>query len=159
MCSVAAKNPEHAIRKVISASCDSLDRRDYKGFLDLCSDTFTYKITAYSPEIRKDMTWLEKDRGGLGELFKMLPVHNRDRRPLARHFAVFDVDYAEDQRTAKVVSGLQVFRTESDGGVTTLAAVGRYLDEVSLEGETVTLISRELRLDTRMLGMGLHEPL
>jgi methanesulfonate monooxygenase small subunit len=105
------------------------------------------------------MIWLEKDRAGLGDLFKLLPAHNRDRRPITRHFSVFDVDFADDQRSASVVSGVQVFRTESDGGVTSLAAVGKYMDEISLEGEAPILLSRELRLETRMLGMGFHEPL
>ncbi len=42
------------------------------------------------------------------------------------------VDAAGSQ--ADVVSALQVFRTELDGGATTLFAVGRYVDTVKLNG-------------------------
>lgn len=157
--SVKINNSEQAIRRVLSASCDRLDRRDYQGFLALCADDFTYKITVYSPEIRRDMVWLEKDKAGLDDLFRLLPAHNRDRRPIARHFSIFDVDYADDGRSATVTSGIQVFRTESDGGVTSLAAVGKYFDKISLNNGEPILLSRELHLETRMLGIGFHEPL
>ena len=160
MCEAANKlGQEQAIRRVLSNSCDRLDKGDYEGFLALCAENFSYKITAYSPEIRREMIWLEKDRSGLEDLLRLLPAHNRDRRPITRHFAVFDVDYDGDGHSATVISGLQVFRTESDGGVTSLVAVGKYIDKVALEGEAPALMSRELRLQTRMLEIGFHEPL
>lgn len=153
------KSHDRAIQKILNRSCDRLDRGDYDGFLQLCAESFTYRITTYSPEIRRDQLWLEKDKEGLGELLKMLPVHNRDRRPITRHWSIFDVDLSEDKSKATVTSGLQVFRTETDGGVTTLSAVGKYIDEISLEQEEPLLLKRELRLQTRMLGIGFHEPL
>jgi methanesulfonate monooxygenase small subunit len=57
-----------------------------------------------------------------------------------------------------VVSGLQVFRTTNDGGTTTLFAVGKMRDKVSLGDEGARLVERTIKLDTRMLGIGFHIP-
>ena len=63
----------------------TLDDKQFSAYLDLCDPAFTYKITAYSPEIRKDMTWLEHDKAGMQSLFTNLPKHNSDQSPLTRH--------------------------------------------------------------------------
>ncbi|PMY07368.1 methanesulfonate monooxygenase, partial [Pseudomonas sp. GW460-13] len=52
----------------------------------------------------------------------------------------------------------QVFRTELQGGTTSLVAVGKYLDEIQLGSDGALLVQREVRLDTRMLGKGYHVP-
>ncbi|NDZ12734.1 methanesulfonate monooxygenase [Variovorax sp. WS11] len=149
---------EHAIRELIAKSCMTLERDDYKGYLELCGESFRYRITAYSPEIRKDMTWLEKNKRGMKDLLDLLPKQNMDRTPLTRHFSIFLVE----QRAAdawRVGSNLQVFRTESQGGTTSLVAIGKYIDEIGLqENGRFALIDREVRLDTRMLGKGYHVP-
>lgn len=149
---------EKPIRELIARSCMALDRNDFQAFLNFCDSAFTYRITAYSPEIRRDMLWLEKDKAGLKELIDMLPKQNMDRTPLTRHVSLYTVDVDEASNTANVISALQVYRTETDGGVTGLVAVGKYLDKVALSGGQPKLVSREVRLDTRMLGCGYHVP-
>jgi methanesulfonate monooxygenase subunit beta len=52
-----------------------------------------------------------------------------------------------------------VYKTALDGGATGLFAVGKYFDTVSLEGEEPLLTGRDVRLDTRDLGIGSHFPL
>ena len=47
----------------------ALDGADWTGFLNLCAPDFRYQISAYSPEIRRDMIWLDHDRAGLAQLF------------------------------------------------------------------------------------------
>jgi methanesulfonate monooxygenase small subunit len=59
---------------------------------------------------------------------------------------------------AEVVSALQVFKTELDGGATELFAVGRFHDTVRLDGAGARLARRVVRLDTRLLGYGYHVP-
>ena len=59
---------------------------------------------------------------------------------------------------ANVVSALQVFRTQLDGGATELFAVGRFHDTVKLDGEQPKLARRVVKLDTRLLGYGYHIP-
>ena len=140
-------------------SCLALDEKNFAGYLDLCDPAFHYAITAYSPEIRKEMTWLEHDKEGMKTLFTNLPKHNSDHSPLSRHSTVYTVEQDEAKQQAKVVSALQIYRTELDGGATTLFAVGKVYDTITFNGGSPKLLDRNIRLDTRMLGFGYHIPL
>lgn len=139
-------------------SCLALDEKNFAGYLDLCDPAFHYAITAYSPEIRKEMTWLEHDKEGMKTLFTNLPKHNSDHSPLSRHSTVYTVEQDEAKQQAKVVSALQIYRTELDGGATTLFAVGKVYDTITFNGGSPKLLDRNIRLDTRMLGFGYHIP-
>ena len=136
----------------------ALDDKQFNAYLDLCDPAFHYKITAYSPEIRKNMVWLEHDKAGLQGLFTTLPKHNSDQSPLTRHVTVYTVSEDAATQQAQVVSALQVFKTALDGGATELFAVGKLYDVVSLAGDAPKLLAREVRLQTRMLGFGYHIP-
>lgn len=150
---------ETAIRELVARTCLALEGNDYSGYLKLCDSEFQYRITAYSPEIRKDMVWLEKDKKGMKDLFDLLPKQNMDRTPLTRHFSIFTVERSAQDDRLKVTSALQLFRTETQGGDTSLVAVGKYIDEIRLnEDGSAVLVDREVRLDTRMLGKGYHVP-
>lgn len=145
------------IEELIYRSCLALDAKDYKAFLELCDDDFRYTIATYSPEIRREMVWLDHDRKGMETLFTNLPRHNSDHSPLTRHVTVYTVDL-DSSRNASVVSALQVFRTQLDGGATELFAVGRFHDTVKLDGANPRLVRRLVRLETRLLGYGYHIP-
>lgn len=136
----------------------TLDDKQFNEYLDLCDPAYHYAITAYGPEIRKEMTWLEHDKAGMQGLFANLPKHNSDQSPLSRHVTVYTVKPCDDGSEAQVISALQVFRTTLDGGTTELFAVGKIHDRVTLAGGTPKLLSRNVRLDTRMLGFGYHIP-
>ncbi|HEX4508545.1 MAG TPA: aromatic-ring-hydroxylating dioxygenase subunit beta [Burkholderiaceae bacterium] len=144
--------------ELVCRTCLALDQKDFVGYLALCEEEFHYEITAYSPEIRKPMTWLAHDRAGMQTLFTNLPRHNSDASLLTRHVTVYTVTVASDARSAEVVSALQVFRTTLDGGATALFAVGKLYDTLGLQGDAPRLRRREVRLDTRMLGYGHHIP-
>ena len=144
------------IEELIYRSCLALDDRNYKGLLDLCDPGFRYKVAAYSPEIRKEMVWLDHDRKGMETLFTNLPRHNSDHSPLTRHATVYTVKVDGD--TAEVVSALQVFRTQLDGGATELYSVGRLYDTIKLNGGAPKLARRHIKLETRQLGFGSHIP-
>jgi methanesulfonate monooxygenase small subunit len=137
-----------------------LDDKNFKGYLDLCDSEFRYTITAHSPEIRKDMIWLEQDKKGMETLFTNLPRHNSDHSPLTRHATLYTVDVNEATGEATAVSTLQVYRTAIDGGATELFAIGRYIDTLRLDadGKSARLLARTVKLDTRMLGIGYHIP-
>lgn len=147
-----------AVEELVYQSCLLLDDKNYKGYLDLCSEQFRYTITAHSPEIRKDMIWLDHDKAGMQTLLTQLPRHNSDRSPLTRHANVYTVGFDQPQKEARVVSVLQVFKTDLDGGATALFAVGKYLDTVVFDGDKPRLAKRVVKLDTRMLGIGYHIP-
>lgn len=149
----------HAIAELVCRTCMALDEKDFAGYLALCGAAFHYAITAYSPEIRKRMTWLEHDRVGLKQLFDNLPRHNSDQSPLSRHVTVYTVTPEAGGQRATVVSALQVFRTTLDGGTTELFAVGKLHDTVDCSGAEPRLVERDVRLETRMLGFGYHIPL
>jgi len=149
----------HAIVELVYRSCMLLDQKDFAGFLALCDPAFHYAITAFSPEIRKEMTWLEHDKAGLKLLFDNLPKHNSDHSPLTRQAIVYTVEPDEGAARARVVSALTVYKTALDGGITELFAVGKLLDAVKLDGERPLLVDRNVRLDTRMLGIGSHIPI
>jgi methanesulfonate monooxygenase small subunit len=144
------------IEELVYRSCMALDDRDFKGFLALCDDGFRYKVTAYSPEIRKDMVWLDHDKKGMETLFTQLPRHNSDHSPLTRHATVYTVRMNGTQ--AEVVSALQVFRTALDGGATELYSVARLVDTVKLDGGEPKLAQRVVKIETRQLGFGSHIP-
>lgn len=142
--------------EAVYKSCLALDALDFNGFLALCGAQFHYRISAFSPEIRKDMTWLEHDMAGMQLLFKNLPKHNSDRSLLSRHATVYTVNFSGDEAT--VVSGLQVYRTTLDGGATELFAIGKMTDKLALSAEGAKLVDRHIKLDTRMFGIGFHIP-
>jgi len=147
-----------AIEELVYRSCLALDAKDFKAYLDLCDESFRYTITAYSPETRKDMIWLDHDKPEMQLLFSNLPKHISDHSPLARHAIVYTVELGADQRQAHVVSALQVFKTSLDGGATELFAIGRYLDTVSVDGGSPRLQKRVVKLETRQFGFGYHIP-
>lgn len=147
-----------AVEELVYQACLLLDDKNFKGFLDLCSEQFRYSITAHSPEIRKDMIWLDHDKAGMQTLLAQLPRHNSDRSPLTRHANVYTVAFDQSKKEAQVISALQVFKTDLDGGATALFAVGKYLDTVVFDGDKPKFAKRVVKLDTRMLGIGYHIP-
>ena len=147
-----------AIEELVYRSCLALDAKDFKAFLELCDQDFRYTIATYSPEIRREMVWLDHDRKGMETLFTNLPRHNSDHSPITRHATVYTVDMDSSKKEASVVSALQVFRTQLDGGATELFAVGRLHDTVIVENGAVRLARRLVRLETRLLGYGYHIP-
>jgi len=151
-------NAREAIERLVYKSTMALDEKNFDAYLDLCDDGYKYRVSAYSPEIRKNMIWLEHDKNGMQALFKNLPRHNSDHSPLTRHVTLYTIDMKDNDKEAEVVSGLQVFKTSLDGGSTELYAVGKMYDTVKLNGDSATLLSREIHLDTRELGIGHHVP-
>lgn len=147
-----------AIEELVYRSCLTLNERNFKGYLDLCETDYRYSITAHSPEIRKDMIWLDHDKAGLQTLFTNLPRHNSDHSPLTRHANVYTVEVDPAQEQAAVVSALQIFRTDLDGGATALYAIGLYVDTVRMSAGGPKLLKRVVKLDTRQLGIGYHIP-
>jgi len=150
---------DHAVRDLIYRACLLLDRNKFLEWLELCTPDFQYTISAWSPEIRRDMVWLDHDLDGITNLMKMLPKHNSDQTPLTRHVSVYTVDYDAARREAEAVTSVVIFATALDGGATELWAAGRYHDTVSLADGTARLRRRNVRLETRSLGIGKHWPL
>jgi methanesulfonate monooxygenase small subunit len=150
---------ESQVRDLVYRICLMLDAQKFVEWLELCAPEFHYTIAAWSPEIRREMTWLDHDRDGLLNLMKMLPRHNSDQSPFTRHASVYTIDYDPARNEADVVTSVVIFVTELDGGASQVWAVGRYHDTVTLAGGMARLKRRVVRLETRSLGIGKHWPL
>ena len=159
-------SPRHALRsaleEVLYAGVLHLDQQQFDAWLELTTPEFHYRIVAYSPEIRRDMTWLEHDRKGLRGLFELLPKHHVDHAPWLRHAVLYRVDEAGTDRVDALTS-LAVYRTAQDtgdshiaGGSSQLFVVGRYHDRFVRIGGRWLLGDRTVRLETRQLGLGSH---
>lgn len=151
-----------AVEDVIYTSSLLLDEQRFAAWLEHTTPSFSYRITAYSPEIRKDMKWLEHDRAGLIALFELLPRHHVNHAPWQRHTVVYRVQQ-ESASQLTAVSSVVVHHTVLDvgdvhleAGSTRVFAVGRYHDKLELHDGRWLLSDRTVRLETRQLGIGTH---
>ena len=151
-------NTDKAVSELVYRSCFFLDDLDFAGYLGLCSPEFKYRITAYSPELRKNMVWQEVDKHEMERHLDLVPKHVRENSILSRHATVNTISYSEDGKQATAISGLQVFKTKRDGGETQLFGIGRIHDVIDLGSGEPRLLSREVRMDTRQLGIGSQIP-
>ena len=151
-------NSDKVVSDLVYRSCFLLDELDFVGYLDLCAPSFKYKVTAYSPELRKDMTWQEVDKEEMKKHLELVPKHVRDNSNLSRFPTVYTISYSDDGKRATAISGLQIFKTKRDGGETKLFGIGRIHDEIELEAGKPRLVNREVRMETRQLGTGSQIP-
>ncbi len=147
-----------AVRPLIGGASLALDDGDFARFLGYCDDPFHYRIRVWSPELKKQMTWLEHDRSGLTELFKSLPEHLQRPGRLHRQVTVATVEPSNTEDFLVVTSPFAVHHTDIEGQTQTLA-VGRYIDIVNMSEEKIVLAARDVILDTRDFGTGLHVPI
>jgi methanesulfonate monooxygenase small subunit len=151
------KVDREAVRELICRSCLLLDEERFVEYLDLCADDFRYRVTAFSPELRKDMVWLELNRAALKDMFDMLPEHVKPEGTFARHVNVCAIQANEGPTLVDVVSSLAVYFTDLQGA-TRVLAIGRYRDSIDTSRNEPRLRTREVRLDTRALGAGTQIP-
>jgi methanesulfonate monooxygenase small subunit len=144
-----------AVKDVIYQTCLAMDDEKFDEYLALCAEDYQYKVTAYSPELRKEMIWLEQSRTDLMAMFEMLPEHVKPEGRFTRHAQVYRVRPGSwhDEGHERV----DVYFT-NDRGDTKVFAIGRYNDVVDTTGAAPRLKSREVRLETRSLGAGSQIP-
>lgn len=162
----ASRDTTESIKETIYKSCLYLDDLKFKDWLGLCDTDFTYAVTAYSPEIRRDMIYFSGTLQDLNTLVDLLPKHNTDHSPLKRHATVYNVEVGADGKTAEAVTSVLIYQNMLDGinshidaGETRLFVVGRYVDKFRLNGGAPKFVKREVRLETRRLDKGSHWPL
>ena len=155
-----------AVRDTIYRATIALDDQQWEQWLALCDDSFHYAIKSFSPEINRDMTYLQGTRKDMETMVRLLPKHNTDHSPLKRHTTVYTVDAAADGKTASAVSSFLVLQNLLDGenshidaGETRLFMVGRYLDEFKIDAGTARFVKREVRLENRRFDKGTHWPI
>ena len=146
------------IGALVYRTCLLLDAERFDDYLALCSADFRYRVKADSPELGKEMTWLDLDRNELADLLENVANHVRLPGRFPRQATVYTIERDDDGAAALVTTSLIVVYTDLDG-VSRLFASGRYLDTVALGGPAPQLASRTVWLDTRDLGPGSHVPL
>ncbi|MBL94947.1 MAG: Methanesulfonate monooxygenase hydroxylase subunit beta [Alphaproteobacteria bacterium MarineAlpha3_Bin5] len=151
------------VKDTVYRSCLLLDDENWDGFLELCHESLDYSITAFSPEINRDMIYFSHDYNGLKTLLEQLPKHNTDHSPLKRHVSVYTVDLDEKNGAASSVSSFVVYQNMLDGinshldsGENRLFLIGKYYDKFKLDSGRARLMERQARLDTRRLDKGSH---
>lgn len=145
-----------SVRALIHRACLHLDREEWDKFLALCAPDFRYRVTAYSPELRRQMIWFDHDLASLKALLEMVPQHLRRMGTLLRHVSVGAIEGEAAPFT--VTSTFQCIHTDHEGRSHLLAA-GRYSDVVTVQDGRTLLSSRETQLETRDLGIGSHVPI
>lgn len=156
------------VQGLVYESCLLLNEENWAGFLALCDPAkFRYRIVNFSPEIRREQCWMDRDYPGLKGVLDLLPRHNSDHSTLTRHATVYRVSPGTDEGEVAAISLFSLYRTQLDGvnshfesGATSLFAVGRYEDRilVGANGDPARLLSRTVRLDTRQIDIGSHYP-
>lgn len=157
---------QDAVRNAIYSAALALDAQQWNDWLALCDDDFHYSIESYSPEIRKNMIYLDGKREALRDMMDMLPKHNTDESPLSRHTVVYTVDVDEAAGTATAVSSFAIYQTVWDGmdshieaGASRLFVIGKYRDRFRVDGDGARFVERRVCLDNRRLDKGSHWPL
>ncbi|MHB8727124.1 MAG: aromatic-ring-hydroxylating dioxygenase subunit beta [Casimicrobiaceae bacterium] len=145
-------------KNLVALSCLLLDDEKFDEYLSLLSPRYHYCIKAYSPDLRKDVVFLDLDRGELEVLFRNLPKHVRLPGRFMRHANTSVVQSHDSQDRLSITTSLLVTHTDLEG-VSRVFATGRYRDKIArIEGKPL-LEEREVRLDTRQFGPGSHIPL
>jgi 3-phenylpropionate/cinnamic acid dioxygenase small subunit len=156
---VSVSEALHAIRHVIDHGCRLLDAETYFEWLATCADDLKYSIRAYSPEIRNEVTWLEKDHKGLELLFKQLPMHEKYKGQFRRVPGWTDIVSQEGSTGTFIVeSSLCVYHTDIHG-MSILYCTGKYQDKFRFESGVPVMCSRLVMMDTRRLPFGSHIPI
>lgn len=154
------------VRDTIYRATLMLDDQRWDDWLALCDDDFHYAIKSFSPEINKDMTYLQGSRKDMANLIRLLPKHNTDHSLLRRHTSVYMVDLSEDGKEATAVSAFVVYQNLLDGvnshldaGESRLFLVGKYYDKFAIKDGVAKFVKREVRIDERRLDKGSHWPI
>jgi methanesulfonate monooxygenase small subunit len=146
------------VRSRVYRSCLLLDREDFNAYLALWTEELSYCITTFSPDLKKEMVWLDLDRTELTTLFNNLKHHVRMQGILHRAVCGNFIEPAADGREVVCTSSIWIAHTGLDG-VSKLFAVARYHDVFDVSLPYPLLKRRDVRLDTRELGAGSHVPL
>lgn len=143
-----------SIEDVIRKGCWYLDKEMYGEWLDLFAETGRYEVVAYSPEIRKEMTWMRQDRAQLANLLhKELPNHIREDATRAHMVMAISIESTGDSPLA--LSRFAIFKTNARGE-TGVYATGFYEDTFVNENSVWKIAKRKVLLDTRMFDVFPH---
>jgi methanesulfonate monooxygenase small subunit len=144
-----------AIRDLVQRTAMLLDEEKFDDWVALFDGAGTYELTAYSPEIRRWMSWWHSDRPALEKMLKEVGQHVRD--PARRRHVVGPAQVILGGEGAQVVSHFALYRTTPEGQ-SSLYMVGRYEDRVVNRSGSWLYAAHKVITDTRMLDAFTHIP-
>jgi len=153
---LAAWRDQQAVRDLVARTAARLDREDFSGWLELFDAGAEYALCAYSPEIRRTMSWWKSGRATLEKQLREIPQHERDAA--SRLHVLGPVLVELDGDRARAETSFALFRTMPDGE-TKLYVVGRYEDEVVKKSGAWLYTRHRAILETRVLEAFTHVPL
>lgn len=161
--SVEEQHTKLLVREAIYKAILNLDDQKWNDWIDQCDEDFKYSAVTYSPEIRKDLTYLLLSHKELHPYFDLLPKHNTDHSPMRRHATIYSVDISEDGKSAEAVTSFMITHELLDGinaalysGENHLYLIGKYYDTFRINGEKVKFTERVARVYTRRFDKGTH---
>jgi hypothetical protein len=83
-------NNRSDVEELVYDTCMLLDAKDFKGFLERCDERFEYKLSAYSPEIKREMDMARPWPRRISE-FSIRSRDQYDPSPLTRNAVVYKV--------------------------------------------------------------------
>lgn len=145
-----------AIRDLICQTAILLDDEDFDGWLALFAAEAEYELTAYSGELRAEMSWWKSNRDELANVLR--DVHQHVRDPARRLHLVSPMRIEIDGDRATATSNFSVYRT-LPSGESRLYVVGRYQDALIRSDGYWRYRVHCAVLDTRVLDIFTHVPL
>jgi 3-phenylpropionate/cinnamic acid dioxygenase small subunit len=152
----AAVGDRESVQELVQRTAMLLDAEDFDAWVKLFDDGGVYELTAYSPEIRRWMTWQSSDRTVLDKMLKEVGEHVRDtaRRRHIVGMPLVEINGDEGQ----VFSNFSLFRTLPDGQ-SSLYMVGQYDDRIIRRAGAWLYTSHKVVADTRVLDTFTHIPI
>jgi methanesulfonate monooxygenase small subunit len=149
-------NDREEISEFLYHLSEKLDNELYEEFLASCDANFHYQVGAFSPELGKEMIWLDHDYKEIRNLMLLIHQHVRMKGEFTRNVSMVRVKNIE-QECYEVRSQVMVMHTDQYG-TTKLFAIGSYSDKITRQQDQLRLLERKVHLHTRNLGPGIHVP-
>lgn len=158
---IAAENSDfdlvHRLWMATQEMAHYMDEEDFGSFLGYCANDLLYRITAFSNELRKPVTFLDLDRSGLQVLTETIDRHVRFPNKLIRHPGRPMITNVEGDRVS-CTTKVAIYHLDLHG-VSALFAVANYRDVFAMSEAGPRLMEREVAMETRSLPFGCHLPL
>ncbi len=136
----------------VARSCTYLDAGETEKWLSLCAPDFSYQIVAFSEELGMQMHWLDHKRDELIALFKSIPSHVRME---GKFFRQSGIAINCEEGGLLFETPVAIYHT-SLRGESSLYAVCRYRDRLTVRNESVLLSERIVTSDTKTFRFGSH---
>jgi 3-phenylpropionate/cinnamic acid dioxygenase small subunit len=145
-----------AVRTLVQRTAMLLDDEKFGDWLALFENEGTYELAAYSPEIRRWMTWQLSDHNALAKMLAEAQEHVRDPARRRHVIGLPLIELEGDQ--GHVTTSFSLFRTTPDGQ-SALYMVGCYEDRIVKRSGAWRYVVHKVIAETRMLDTFTHIPL